>query len=336
MVTWFGVDLAQLWFGLVVLCWVLFFVLEGFDFGVGALHRVLGRDEEGRSAVLRTIGPVWDGNEVWLVAAIGATFGAFPLWYAGMLSSLALPMVAILLLLALRGVALEFRAKQEGVVWRRRASLVLEISSVGVAAVWGAVLVVLVRGLPIGATGEVTGGGLGRTVEGLWHWQVGLGALGGVLAVLWQGASFLRLRTAGALRARAEHVLRVVGPAVAVALGLVAVSTGSTLLLAATLAAVGAVLAARTVHDGWGFACSCLAVALGVVAVFCWHLPDVLPSTLDPAFTLSLRGASASAAALELITGVGVVVLPGVIAYQAWSYWVFRHRLTDGRVAVPA
>lgn len=258
MVTWLGVELAQLWFGLVVLCWVLFFVLEGFDFGVGALHRVLGRDEAGSSAVLRTIGPVWDGNEVWLVAAVGATFGAFPLWYAGMLSSLAVPMVGVLLLLAVRGVVLEFRAKQDTAAWRRNCSLALELSSIMVAALWGAILVVLVRGLALGPSGEVTGGGLSRTLAPLLHWQVGLGAVGGVITVVWQGAAFLRLRTEGGLRVRSTRLLQVIGPIVLVVVVVLAVLTGRALLGAAALTALAAVMGAGTTHDGRVFALSCL------------------------------------------------------------------------------
>ena len=118
-------DLATIWFALVVLCWVLFAVLEGFDFGVGVLAGVLGRDDHERGAAIRTVGPVWDGNEVWLVAAIGVTFAAFPTWYAALLSGLYLPLVGLLLALAARGVALEFRGKVDSVAWRRRADVVL-------------------------------------------------------------------------------------------------------------------------------------------------------------------------------------------------------------------
>ena len=132
-------DLATLWFALVVLCWVLFAVLEGFDFGVGMLAGLLGRDEHERAAAIRTVGPVWDGNEVWLVAAIGVTFAAFPDWYAALLSGLYLPLVAVLLALAARGVALEFRGKVERPRWRRRCDVVLGVSSLLCAAGFGAV-----------------------------------------------------------------------------------------------------------------------------------------------------------------------------------------------------
>lgn len=153
-------DLATLWFALVVLCWVVFFVLEGFDFGVGMLAPVLGRDEYQRGAALRTIGPFWDGNEVWLVAAIGVTFAAFPDWYAALLSGLYLPFVAILLALAVRGVALEFYGKRDDDGWRRRCGVALAASSAATAALFGAVFGAFAGGLPLGADGQVaaTGG----------------------------------------------------------------------------------------------------------------------------------------------------------------------------------
>src|SRR3954462_2783691 len=132
--------MVTFWFSVVVLAWVLFFVLEGFDFGVGLLAPLLGRDDHERGAAVRTIGPFWDGNEVWLVAAIGVTFAAFPDWYAALLSGLYLPMVALLLLLAVRGVALEFRGKGEGGRWRRRCDAALAASSAGIVLLWGAVL----------------------------------------------------------------------------------------------------------------------------------------------------------------------------------------------------
>src|SRR3954469_1988661 len=128
--------MITVWFALIVLCWVLFFVLEGFDFGVGLLAPLLGRDDHERSAAIGTVGPFWDGNEVWLVAAIGVTFAAFPAWYAAMLSGLYLPVVALLLLLAVRGVALEFRGKGDGPTWRRRADAALAVSSAGIVALW--------------------------------------------------------------------------------------------------------------------------------------------------------------------------------------------------------
>src|SRR3954447_19695876 len=149
--------MITVWFALVVLCWVLFFVLEGFDFGVGLLSPVVGRDDHERGAVVRTVGPVWDGNEVWLVAAVGVTFAAFPDWYAALMSGLYLPFVLVLLALAARGVALEFRGKGGTERWRAVCDAVLAGSSLLVATLWGALLGVLATGLALRADGEVVG-----------------------------------------------------------------------------------------------------------------------------------------------------------------------------------
>jgi cytochrome bd ubiquinol oxidase subunit II len=215
-------DLVIIWYALVVLCWVLFFVLEGFDFGVGLLAPLLGRDEHERAAAVRTIGPFWDGNEVWLVAAIGVTFAAFPSWYAALLSGLYLPMVAILLLLAGRGVALEFRGKHDDPRWRRRCDAALAACSAGVVLLWGAVLTVFVRGLALDAGGEVAGGGLNRTLAPVLTPAAGLGALLALTAAVLLGATFLALRTTGPVRRRAALLARRVatgGAAVALVVG---------------------------------------------------------------------------------------------------------------------
>ncbi|WP_345713876.1 cytochrome d ubiquinol oxidase subunit II, partial [Kineococcus glutinatus] len=180
-------DLVLTWFALVVLCWVLFCVLEGFDFGVGVLAPVLGRGDHERGAAVRTIGPFWDGNEVWLVAAVGVTYAAFPDWYAALLSGLYLPVALLLLLLAGRGVALEFRAKGEGARWRRRCDVWLAVCSAGAVAVLGALLSVFVTGLPLDAGGEVRAapglaGALRRSVDPVLTPPAAAGALLALLA----------------------------------------------------------------------------------------------------------------------------------------------------------
>jgi len=323
-------DLPTLWFALAVTCWVLFFVLEGFDFGVGVLAGALGRDDHERGAGVTTIGPVWDGNEVWLVAAVGVTFAAFPDWYAALMSGLYLPFVLILLALAARGVALEFRSKGGTARWRAVCDAVLAGSSLLVAALWGAVLGVLATGLALGADGEVAGSGLGRSVAPLVSTPALLGAALGLGVALVQGATFLGLRTTGPLRARARVAAlgALVPVAVLVAVvappGLVAVGVVAVLVVAVLVVARREVLA---------FAATSVSVAGGVVAVLAAHLPVVLPSTLDPAFSLTVAGAAASPGALRLITVAAVLVLPGVVAYQAFSYWVFRRRVASERVA---
>jgi cytochrome bd ubiquinol oxidase subunit II len=318
-------DLPTLWFALAVTCWVLFFVLEGFDFGVGVLAGVLGRDDHERAAGVTTIGPVWDGNEVWLVAAVGVTFAAFPDWYAALMSGLYLPFVLVLLALAARGVALEFRGKGGTERWRAVCDAVLAGSSLLVAALWGAVLGVLASGLALGADGEVVGSGLGRSLTPLGAAPALLGAVLGVGVALVQGATFLALRTTGPLRRRARRAALAALVPVAV---LVAVVAPVGLVAVAVVA--GLVAARREVL---AFAAASLAVGGAVVAVLAAHLPVVLPSTLDPASSLTVAGAAASPGALRLITLTAVLVLPGVVAYQAFSYWVFRRRVASERVA---
>ncbi|MEJ5912893.1 cytochrome d ubiquinol oxidase subunit II [Pseudokineococcus sp. 1T1Z-3] len=338
-------DLVTVWFGLVVLCWVLFFVLEGFDFGVGALAPLLGRDDHERSAAVRTIGPFWDGNEVWLVAAVGVTFAAFPDWYAALMSGLFLPFVLVLLLLAGRGVALEFRGKHSSPSWRRRCDRALAATSLGVVALFGALLTVFARGLALGADGEVTsspglGAGLARTLAPLASWTALVGAGAAVLAALLLGATFIGLRTTGPLRVRARRVAVVVAAAGAVGAALAALAgalsgAGPALLAvgAAGVLAVVGVLAARR-HEALAFAGAGVVVAAAVVAALTAGLADgvVLASTLDPAHSLSLASASATGSTLRLISWAGVLVLPGVLGYQAFSYWVLRQRVASERV----
>ncbi|MEV4277997.1 cytochrome d ubiquinol oxidase subunit II [Actinoplanes xinjiangensis] len=321
------------WFAVLVLAWVLYFVLEGFDFGVGILSPVLGRDEHERGAAIRTVGPFWDGNEVWLVAAVGVTFAAFPDWYAALMSALYLPMVAILLLLAVRGVALEFRGKHDSPSWRRRADLLLAGSSTGIVLLWGAVLGILVDGLALGADGEVTGTGLGRSLSPLATPAAGLGALAALLAAVLLGATFLALRTTGPVRRRARDLARHTGTVGAVTLLLIGVGTGSRLTLAAAAVVFAAGLLARRTREAMSFTAVALAVAATVVTVFTAHGDVVLRSTLDPAWSLTRTSAAAGPEALRLITIAGVLILPGVLVYQAWSYWVFRRRVASERVA---
>ena len=327
-------DLPVLWFAVAVLAWVLFFVLEGFDFGVGFLSPLLGRDDAERGAAIRTVGPVWDGNEVWLVAAIGVTFAAFPDWYAALLSGLYLPMVAVLLLLAVRGVAIEFRGKHDSARWHAGCDAFLAASSLLLAATWGAVLGALVSGLALAADGEVHSsgvvGGFTRSLAPLVQpWAV-LGGLAGVLLATVHGATFLALRTTGVVRVRARRLALTTLPALAVVGAAVLIAAGSPAVGLATALLVLAALAAWRRAEAIAFTATSLAVAVAVVAVFTAHLPVLLPSTLSASADVTLRGAAASDGALELISWVGLFVLPGVLAYQVWSYWVFRRRVATG------
>jgi cytochrome d ubiquinol oxidase subunit II len=322
--------MITLWFGLVVLCWVLFFVLEGFDFGVGLLAPLLGRDEHERGAALRTIGPFWDGNEVWLVAAIGVTFAAFPAWYAALLSGLYLPMVAILLLLAVRGVALEFRGKADGARWRRGWEWALAGSSAAIVLLWGAVLGVFVHGLALDEAGVVRGSA--RGFAPLLTPAAVVGAVGGLLAAAVLGATFLSLRTSGPIRRRARTVALWVAFGGAVLAAVLGAGLGRAGLVGAVVL-VGIGLSARRGREAVAFALSAVGVAAAVVAVFVAHGDVVLRGTIAPAWSLTRAEAAATEPALRLLTVVGAVVLPGVLVYQAFSYWVFRRRVASDRLS---
>jgi cytochrome d ubiquinol oxidase subunit II len=324
--------MITLWFALVVLCWVLFFVLEGFDFGVGLLVALLGRDDHERGAIVRTVGPFWDGNEVWLVAAIGVTFAAFPGWYAALLAGLYLPVAALLLLLAVRGVALEFRGKSGGPRWRRGWDAALAASSAGIALLWGAVLAVIVRGLALGPDGEVAGSGPGRSLDPVLTPAAGVGALAALLGAALLGATFLSLRTTGPVRRRARRLAAWLATGGAVALAAVAFGTGTRAVLAAAVLCAGIGMMARAGREALAFAGTALGAAAAVVTVFTAHGEVVLRSTLDPAWSLTVTGTAAPESTLRLLTVVGAIVLPGVLVYQGFSYWIFRHRVAGGRI----
>lgn len=275
--------MATGWFVAIAALWAGYFLLEGFDFGVGALLRVLGRDDAGRRTVLATIGPVWDGNEVWLITAIGATFAAFPAWYAGLLSTFYLPVLLILVALVLRAVAIEWRNK-----------------SAALARPWWDTAIV----------------GCSLAIPALWGWVFG-GVLGGLVAVamtLLHGARFLVLKTSGELRERALRLARLLLVAVLPVVAAAFVGLGAWPLLALLP------LVVAPSRDGWAFAATSALVVALVAAVF-WRMhPNVLPG-------LTVAEAAAAEYPLFVLTVAAALIAPFVLAYQAWSYWVFRQRL---------
>ncbi len=323
--------LADFWFIVIAALWTGYFVLEGFDFGVGILLPVIGRNDAERRTLINAIGPVWDGNEVWLLTAGGATFAAFPLWYATLFSGFYLALLLILLALIVRGVAFEFRGKVDEPRWRARWDAAITAGSAVPALLWGVAFANIVRGVPVNAAGTFTGNLL--TLLNPYALLAGVATLS--LFAL-HGGIFLSLKTAGDLRARARTAaLRTAIaaiPAAAAFLLLTQVAHGKPWTDALAAAAAAALLAgvalARRAREGWAFASLAATLLLTVATLFGDLYPDVLPSTTNRAFSLTVANASSAHYTLVVMTWVALIFTPVVLAYQGWTYWVFRKRLT--------
>jgi cytochrome bd ubiquinol oxidase subunit II len=324
-------SLHTLWFIIVAVFWCGFFVLEGFDFGVGVLHSIVGKTDTERRIAVNTIGPFWDGNEVWLVVAGAATFAAFPAWYATMFSSLYLALVLLLVALFARGVSFEFRGKISSPAWQSGWKWAMTIGSVVIPVLIGVALGDLLHGLPLNKDHEFTGSFWSLlTPYGLW---TGVTLL--LLSIL-SGANFLALKTTGAVRTRAAAlsrwvswvcVLAVIGFIIwsrAIAGGVLPDPTA----IVAALATIGAAFAARAGLSGWAFGASVVAMGTAVGTIFVDLYSNVMVSTTNAAYNLTVSNASSSSYALKVMTIVAAILMPVVLAYQGWSYWVFRSRLT--------
>lgn len=329
-------DLNTLWFVLVAVLFIGFFVLEGFDYGVGILLPWLGRTDRERREIINTIGPVWDGNEVWVLTAGGAIFAAFPHWYATLFSGFYLPLFLMLAALIVRGVAFEFRSKDQHPAWRATWDWCIFAGSLVPALLWGVALGNMLRGVPIDATMTYTGG-----FFNLLNPYALVAGLATLTAFVTHGALFLDLKTAGEVRVRAMAATRVVGPVATVFVLLFIVTTYlwtdaftrlgvnpglvPVLALGAMLAAGGFVHAGRA---GWAFVMTCFAIALSTITIFMALFPRVMVSSLDPQWSLTIYNASSTPYTLKIMSIVALVFVPVVIAYQGWTYWVFRHRVT--------
>ncbi len=324
-------SLEVLWFVVVALFWTGFFVLEGFDFGVGALHHAVGRNDAERRVAINAIGPVWDGNEVWLVVGGAAVFAAFPGWYATWFSAGYLALMLVLVALIIRGVSFEWRARVDTPHWRGTWSWTLTVGSVLVPLLLGVALGDLLVGLPIAASNEFTGSFRDLlTPYGLW---LGLTLL--VLCLL-HGATFLALKSTGAVRERSTHLAgRLVWPSlllvVAYAIWTVSISEGGLWrVLAASVpavASVGAALLIRAGREGASFAATALTIGGTVAALFANLYPNVMVSSTTTANNLTVAGTASGDYALKVMTIVAAIMFPVVLLYQGWSYWVFRARL---------
>jgi cytochrome bd ubiquinol oxidase subunit II len=331
------VTLPEFWFLLIGFMFASYFVLEGFDFGVGALLPVLGKDDVGRRVMINTIGPVWDANETWLVLAAGAMFAAFPSWYATAFSAYYLPLLVILGALIVRGLAFEFRGKKDDAQWRRRWDRCIVFGSIVVPLLWGAFFANLVRGLPIDARGDYAGG-----ILDVFSPYAMLGGLVVLSMFVTHGAIFLTLKTSGGIRHDASELgtqLAVVTVILLAAfLGWTIASDGDArsaiLAFAVVAASTGAAVANTRGRDGIAFSLTASAILLLVTTYFSLLYPNVMPSTIDPANNLTIANASSSSYTLTLMSWVAILVVPFVLAYQAWSYWVFRRRLSRDHIPV--
>jgi cytochrome bd ubiquinol oxidase subunit II len=323
-------ELTTVWFILIAVLWIGYFCLEGFDFGVGMLLPVLAKDDTERRVLINTIGPVWDGNEVWLLVAGGATFAAFPEWYATLFSGFYLPLLLILVALIVRGLAFEYRAKRDDGRWRRNWDTAIIVGSFVPAFLWGVAFANIVRGVPIDADLEYAGGFLD-----LLNPYALLGGVTTLLLFLTHGAMFIALKTDGRIRHDARQLATRLGVGAAAAavlfLGWTQLETGTVPSgLAFALAAVSllaALYAAWRGREGWAFTGTFAAIGLGVAGLFLGLFPDVMPTSLANGVSLTTTNASATHYTLMIMTVVAVIFTPVVLAYQAWTYWVFRKRI---------
>ncbi|WP_427017221.1 cytochrome d ubiquinol oxidase subunit II [Pseudarthrobacter sp. P1] len=323
--------LPTIWFVLIAVLWTGYLFLEGFDLGVGMLVKTFARTNDEKRLLLNTVGPVWDGNEVWLLTAGGATFAAFPFWYASLFSTLYVPLVLVLLALIFRAVSFEYRGKVDSPRWRAGWDWAMSLGSFLSAFGVGAMLALTTTGLPINANGDREGGPF--------SWFNGYAVLGGLAIVafaLVHALAFLALKTDGEVRLRARRAVRRWLPVALLPLAawviIVALQRGNAaswvLIVLAVAGAVAAWVFNAADREGLSFASLGVFLLAGSASLFTSAFPTVLPSTLDPAWDLTVNNASSSPYTLGLMTVVACIGVPLVLAYQAWTYWVFRKRIS--------
>jgi cytochrome d ubiquinol oxidase subunit II len=328
------VHLNTVWFIIIAIFFVGFFILEGFDFGVGMLHSFVGKDDVERRIAVNSIGPIWDGNEVWLVVAAAAIFAAFPLWYATMFSTLYLVMVIVLLAMIGRGVSFEFSRKIDNPRWRSAWKWSLTVGSALIPFLLGTALGDLLHGLPIDSSHNYTGS--------FWGLLVPFGLYTGLtvtMLCLFVGATYLTLKTEGALH---DRVARLSGPfgwlAVATTFGWltwVHVGLGSGFVpkpieALALVAVIGGALLAESRSEGWAFAAAATAIGSVVASIFFELVPNVMVSSTNSAYNLTVANSASNSYSLKVMTVVAAIFFPFVLLYQGWSLYIFRKRIGGG------
>ncbi|MGW0534688.1 cytochrome d ubiquinol oxidase subunit II [Streptomyces sp. NPDC003032] len=329
-------ELHDIWFVLIAVLWIGYFFLEGFDFGVGVLTKLLARNRVEKRVLINTIGPVWDGNEVWLLTAGGATFAAFPEWYATLFSGFYLPLLFILICLIVRGVAFEYRAKRTEERWQTNWEHAIFWTSLIPAVMWGVAFANITRGVKIDAHKEYVGS--------FWDLLNPYAILGGLVTLTlftFHGAVFASLKTVGDIRVRARKLALGLGLITAVlAVGFLVWTQadkgdGKSLvaMVVAVLALVGAVVAIKAGREGWSFALSGITIAAAVAMLFLTLFPNVMPSSLNEEWSLTVTNASSSPYTLKIMTWCAAIATPVVLLYQTWTYWVFRKRIGTQHIA---
>ncbi|MER6493106.1 cytochrome d ubiquinol oxidase subunit II [Streptomyces griseorubiginosus] len=329
-------ELHDVWFVLIAVLWTGYFFLEGFDFGVGVLTKLLARNRVEKRVLINTIGPVWDGNEVWLLTAGGATFAAFPDWYATLFSGFYLPLLVILVCLIVRGVAFEYRVKRPEENWQRNWETAIFWTSLVPAFLWGVAFGNIAHGVKIDRNFEYVGS--------LWDLLNPYALLGGLVTLTlftFHGTVFTALKTVGEIRERARKLALKVG-LVSAALAVLfllwtQIDSGDGKSLVAMVVAVAALVAALMANqagrEGWSFALSGVTIVAAVAMLFLTLFPNVMPSSLNPDWSLTVTNASSSAYTLKIMTWLAVIATPVVMLYQGWTYWVFRKRIGTQHIA---
>lgn len=331
-------DLNTLWFILIGVLYIGYFVLEGFDLGVGILLPFLGKNDTQRRVLINTIGPHWDGNEVWLLTAGGATFAAFPQWYATLFSGFYMPLFLILLALIIRGVAFEFRSKDHHPRWRSLWDWCIFAGSLIPALLWGVAFTNLVKGVPIDQSMTYVGG--------FWNLLNPYALLGGLISLLGftlHGAIFLSLKTTGEVCESAQQVSRRLwGPTTAALVVFVITTYFATDIIArlginpgpipigAPLAVLAAGYFINMRRSGWAFFLTTLAILFATMTIFMLLFPRVMISDLNPEWSLTIYNAASGQYTLRVMSIVALIFVPIVLLYQGWSYWVFRKRIGQG------
>ncbi|WP_322507512.1 cytochrome d ubiquinol oxidase subunit II [Anaerolinea sp.] len=329
-------DLNTVWFILIAVLYLGFFVLEGFDFGVGILLPFLGKTDQERRVIINTIGPHWDGNEVWLITAGGATFAAFPHWYATLFSGFYLPLFLILLALILRGVAFEFRSKDENPKWRTFWDWAIFGGSLVPALLFGVAFTNIMAGVPIDANMTYIGG-----FWNLLNPYALIGGLTSLLGFILHGAVFLSLKTDGEMMTRAQDAARKVWLPATLVLVVFIIATyfftdvlqqlginPGPIPIGAFFTMLAAGYFVYTRRSGWAFFMTALTILFATATIFMILYPRVMVSSLDPAYSLTIYNAASSPYTLRVMSIIALIFVPIVLAYQAWSYWVFRKRIT--------